>query len=428
MSYALGNIIYDTPVGTLGAGGAAIANDGLSLNGAGTTIQLGGPLGSAAAANLLDNREIPLNSFAILFSGFSGTSRILWKEAGAGENNNIHLLGQDISANEIFRLNYGGDVAGDHGFIAIGAHAAQNVTGPGASGVVIGWRAYQAAGAVAMSHINIVGYEAGFNVSTADFLSLFGGDAGFNITTGGGHAAFGTSSLFNVTTGTNNSAFGEASGQGFNGASSFNVAIGANAGNWVGAVGTNGNGNIIIGSGAFNTNNQFATGGLISIGQNTGNQNFATGTNDILIGTAIVLSANTTNTTVLGAGITIGINNVAVIGRADQDVIIGATTGIVDTGSKLQVLGSIGLPTNTSAVSFSLDATMHTVFLTAAGLVVTLPTAAAGTKRIYAIVNQAGASTTSINYINKSGVGVNTLAANSATWIQSDGTNWNQIN
>lgn len=103
------------------------------------------------------------------------------------------------------------------------------------------------------------------------------------------------------------------------------------------------------------------------------------------------------------------------------------TTAPTDNGSKFQLGGSLSVPIVSSAVSLALDATMHTIVLTAGALVVTLPAAAAAANRVYAIINQAAASTTSINYINFAGAAVNTIAANAPIWLQSNGVNWIRI-
>src|SRR5277367_5616706 len=71
-----GNISYS---GNNAAGG--VANNGLSVTGG--TIQLGGLLGAATAAQLLNNREIPMNGFGITFSGIAGVAgnQLIFKNA-----------------------------------------------------------------------------------------------------------------------------------------------------------------------------------------------------------------------------------------------------------------------------------------------------------------------------------------------------------
>ena len=61
----LGSVVYETILG--GSLVPPLADNGLSVTAG--VIMLGGPLGSATAAKLLNNREIPSNNFNLFFSG-----------------------------------------------------------------------------------------------------------------------------------------------------------------------------------------------------------------------------------------------------------------------------------------------------------------------------------------------------------------------
>lgn len=80
-----GNIGYDTP-GAAAALVPPIANNGLSLTAG--VIQLGGPLGSASAAQLLNSREIPLNGFLlqITMTASAPARQINWQFVDANDS------------------------------------------------------------------------------------------------------------------------------------------------------------------------------------------------------------------------------------------------------------------------------------------------------------------------------------------------------
>ena len=63
-------------------------------------------------------------------------------------------------------------------------------------------------------------------------------------------------------------------------------------------------------------------------------------------------------------------------------------------------------------------------------LTITLPNAAANTGRIYVIKNLCSgrsSSSTSVSFIDESGSNSSSLSTNRIYWLQSDGTNWQQI-
>src|SRR6516162_1277393 len=102
MGEGLGNIVYDTP-SSLGTGRRAIANNGLSVFG-GTTIQLYGPAGAAAPAQLLNNRELPMNGFSLLYSGMNNAANWIWQDDTNAPQNYIKILGKNLAGNENFRF------------------------------------------------------------------------------------------------------------------------------------------------------------------------------------------------------------------------------------------------------------------------------------------------------------------------------------
>jgi hypothetical protein len=95
--------------------------------------------------------------------------------------------------------------------------------------------------------------------------------------------------------------------------------------------------------------------------------------------------------------------------------------------STLEVGGSVGKPITLVSANVTLDETYYTVILSSGTPTVSLPTAAAASKRIYVIVNQTSAARTISTYKNYSNASVTTVAANTSITLQSDGTNWYRI-
>lgn len=206
----------------------------------------------------------------------------------------------------------------------------------------------------------LIGAQAGQNlVGSAN--TFLGNAAGNAMTFGGANVALGSRCLLMNQTGQDNIAIGshayeENAGTG-NG--SRNIAIGsASLGETV-----HGNANIAIGvdtsSQAFTGSNNTIIGdstifsNLISgaynnaviIGQNINPVNGGTGDlgdNNILIGQGIrIVNNRITNNLIVGEAIDIDISNVAVFGRADQNIILGQTTAIVDNGASLQIRADV---------------------------------------------------------------------------------------
>ena len=94
----------------------------------------------------------------------------------------------------------------------------------------------------------------------------------------------------------------------------------------------------------------------------------------------------------------------------------------------LHVNGSIA----TSIAVISGNVTLTVSYKTAiiplgSAFTVTLPAASGITGRVYTIVNNTVSAKTIGNYINLAGATVNTIGAASSVEVQSDGTNWRQI-
>jgi hypothetical protein len=102
--------------------------------------------------------------------------------------------------------------------------------------------------------------------------------------------------------------------------------------------------------------------------------------------------------------------------------------GISSPLSTWDVNGSFGPAISTSTGSLTLDATYHTVVITSGTGSYTFPSASGATRRIYVVVNQTGSARTVSSYKDKSGASQTTVGANAVLWVQSDGSNWYQIN
>src|SRR5580704_14320370 len=87
-----------------GGGGVTAANDGLSLNGA--TVQLGEPLsqvGAGDAAQLLEDRFIPMNGFSLFFIDsptFANTTFSVNGGAPVIEMNAVNWVNSFINLND----------------------------------------------------------------------------------------------------------------------------------------------------------------------------------------------------------------------------------------------------------------------------------------------------------------------------------------
>jgi hypothetical protein len=432
MSVGNGSLTYQLTL-ALGANGAAIANNGLSLNTIGTTIQLGNDAG-LTTAKLLNNREIPMNGFALNFSGVGATATgvpTFTQDPTRVVNTPDLLFNLSTGAgHESARIVFNGNEGGDAGDIFIGRKAGAAFTNID-SRVIIGWRAGEVTGATTALGLTSVGYESG-RLQTGASCTYLGSQAGHNMSSGAFSVMIGFNSGLFQDLGTNSTYVGYSTGaQVWAGrACDNNTIMGAAAGLASGAVAFTAARNTIIGSLALSSagggygNDNTVVGALTVQTGGLGNAN-------TLVGANIACTGGQANLTILGQGISCTISNVCIVGRADQHVIIGTTASPTDFGARLQVLGGLSLPMRTTAANtaFTLDVD-HTIVLNAATLTITIPAAAAGnTGCIVAIVNDnaSAASTFSQNYVSFTGASVNTIPANAAIWLQSDGTNWKRI-
>jgi hypothetical protein len=194
------------------------------------------------------------------------------------------------------------------------------------------------------------GGPALYSNTTGSMNIALGSDALSYNTTGSRNVGIGTNPLkFNVN-GNHNVAIGyETMANTTTG--NYNIAIGSFAlSTWVAKTGTNQNiaigynaarnrqvgmNNIFIG---FQTNlDAGADDNNTVIGSNS---NIIGGSNNILLGSSSSTNG-TSNTTLIGQGITnCTLNNLVVLGRADQNTLVGATNTFTDNGARLQVNGS----------------------------------------------------------------------------------------
>ncbi|MBT8211200.1 MAG: collagen-like protein, partial [Eudoraea sp.] len=113
---------------------------------------------------------------------------------------------------------------------------------------------------------------------------------------------------------------------------------------------------------------------------------------------------------------------------------LGFTNGSIGVrttspSSALHLAGAIALPIRSISANTALDDNDHTVILAAKNLTITLPSAASCPGRLYIIKNtSSGNSQSSINYIDNNGSVDNKLNKGKIYWLQSDGTNWQQLN
>lgn len=369
--YGTGDISYTLPANSAGA---SLANNGLSVFGG--KVQLGQNLGAAGnPAQLLNNREIPLNGFSVLMTGMTFASTALIISQAVSLVNRQQIEFRNAAGTEIGRIS------------------------------------------VIDNQTTLLGAFAG--------ASLLGGQTNIGI----GNSVFGS-----MATGTSNIALGAGAMQGGQ-SSNFCIVIGQDSADRNGAA--VGDHNIILGNNSIAGGSGKTVGQRnIFIGDNNANGGLADliGSNNIVIGHLNGFGNSLTNTTIIAnfgnnGATNFGLSNVFVIGISTQNVLVGqAVNAWSDNGSRLQVNGSISFPIQSTAVNLTLDATMYAVIFTASATA-TLPTAAAGTNRKYYLVAQGAAVTitTSINYTNLAGASVNTIAPSTSAVLQSNGANWIQI-
>lgn len=101
-------------------------------------------------------------------------------------------------------------------------------------------------------------------------------------------------------------------------------------------------------------------------------------------------------------------------------------TGFNIANSTLQVQGSISKSIQTVTGNFTLTEDHHTIIVTA-NATITLPAANSCSGRIYVIKNISGGNITVSSYRNENNTASTTIGQLNL-WLQSDGTNWQQIN
>lgn len=291
------------------------ANNGTSLNG--TIVQLGQTVGELGdPAQLLHNTEIP---FEGLFLAFRGAGSLELTELCDGNGTGTFFITTD---NGHLFIHAGVRSGGFEGSLYIGYDA-----GLGASTSTASLQSMLAVG------------QGAFESFIATTLQNYRG------------AAIGAFSLQSQTQGIGNVALGWAAGQGglsFN----LNCLLGSVTGTNI----DNGSDkNVFVGIGAGGTDVGNLTGGIgeahscVLIGYLAGGNNGTASvwTDVILIGAGTgkqTTPGNLTNATVIGSAITTDLNNVVLIGRFDQNVVIGAAlAGEVDDGNKLQVRGNMSV-------------------------------------------------------------------------------------
>ncbi len=102
-------------------------------------------------------------------------------------------------------------------------------------------------------------------------------------------------------------------------------------------------------------------------------------------------------------------------------------SGFNIANSTLQVDGSISTAIFTTTANLTLDEDYHTIIL-GGNHNITLPAANICSGRIYVIKNPNAFTPTISAFLNLSGTITTSLISESVLWIQSDGTNWQQIN
>ncbi len=115
------------------------------------------------------------------------------------------------------------------------------------------------------------------------------------------------------------------------------------------------------------------------------------------------------------------------VANSTRNVGIGAAS----PNSTLEVNGSFGVPILISSASttLTLNATHHTVIFTTKTITsITLPAASSCARRIYVLIVQQDVQPNITTYINNTGQSTNSIKGQTPTWLQSDGTNWYQIN
>jgi hypothetical protein len=290
MPEGFGNIGYDFPAKSA-PNVLDAANDGLSTDLATAKIaQLGQAVGRVGnPAVLLEDREIPLSGFGLLLSNLLASNPAITIKQGVSPLNAPHLLFLNAAGAEIARIVF---------------RDGESV---------------------------YIGRIAGNTITTGSVNILIGGNAGGGLTTGGSNIAIGGGAM-----------------QGNAGASAFNIVLGQDSLDRNGtAVGS---GIVIVGHLSTNNGVQPVGNDNIFIGSSnnsTGTLASGIGIDNIIVGHANVMGGVLNNSIIIGnlknggPGAEMTVSNVIIIGRTDQNTLIGIPLPIVDNGNRLQVGGNI---------------------------------------------------------------------------------------
>lgn len=365
-----GNMSYNANNAPGGGGPGTVntANDGLSLF-TPSTVRLGAPDGAAAAAVLLDNREIPMGGFSLKFSGIGNTITgfpIFKLDAGYLGNTPVwqvqtstgaELCALRIHDNTSLFLGLGAGIAyAGHGgtrSVGIGALSVNNVAVPFQI-TAVGYQTVQngtggtnltAVGTAALQNAGATANNTAVGLATLQSLSVGGGNTGV----GGNVLALRTNATNNTGMGlacmgetlvaTNNSI----QNCGYGAACMQQQNIGNNNCGFGYSLAFNNvllSGNSMFGANMFtagttvgNNNSFFGQG--ISSTQNIGDGNLNYGDSNTWALAAI------TNTGLIGRGMTVSVSNIIGLGRADQNIIIGVTAPAADNGNRVQISGKL---------------------------------------------------------------------------------------
>jgi hypothetical protein len=149
-------------------------------------------------------------------------------------------------------------------------------------------------------------------------------------------------------------------------------------------------------------------------------------------GTINAAMTRTVRATLNSTGIALGkatAPNYAVDATGDGYISLKLGVGIVPSAiATFQVAGSQSTSILSISANTTLDATHNTVIVpNGSAFTVTLPSASGITGRWYRIVNKTAGIITIGSYVNLLGTTVTTLGIATSIVVQSDGTNWQQI-
>jgi hypothetical protein len=305
----LGSVVYNlNQAASLGPGAA---NNGLSV--AAGVVQLGGPLGAAGSAALLNNREIPFGGNSLSFTG-PGSLDI----TNLSDGNGTGTFSITTNGGQPF-IHTGVRNGGFSGSLFIGYQAGLGQVGA----------AFNVQSVVALGQGALQAYTP---LATVNYRGVvIGPFAGQSEDAGVGNVLIGWAAGLSGVNFSNNAFIGSVSGTNIDNGSSQNTFVGIGSGgtdigNTAGGIGT-ANNCVLIGylaGGDMGTASNWT--GVIMIGEGTGSN-----TNSQVL----------TNTTLIGTGLKTNVNNVVMLGLSTQNVMIGAANNTADNGNRLQIAGKL---------------------------------------------------------------------------------------